>query len=83
MVAGRVVAGRIDAVFADGAGFEVVDWKTGSAEHLDPMQLAVYRVAWSRLAGVPVGQVGAAFLVVGTGAVLRPDTDAAVAALTR
>jgi DNA helicase-2/ATP-dependent DNA helicase PcrA len=83
VVAGRVVAGRIDAVFADGAGFEVVDWKTGSAEHLDPMQLAVYRVAWSRLAGVPVGQVGAAFLVVGTGAVLRPDTDAAVAALTR
>ena len=83
VISGRVVAGRIDAVFADGDGFEVVDWKTGSAEHVDPMQLAVYRLAWARQVDVPLDRVGAAFLVVGTGEVLRPDTDALVSALLR
>ena len=59
------------------------DWKTGSAEHVDPMQLAVYRLAWARQVDVPLDRVGAAFLVVGTGEVLRPDTDALVSALLR
>ena len=81
LVAGRVVAGRIDAVFAEGDGFEVVDWKTGSAARVDPMQLAIYRLAWAQQAGVPVDRVGAAFLVVGSGEVLRPDTDALLALL--
>ncbi len=75
MVAGRVVVGRIDAVFADGDRFDVVDWKTGSADHVDPMQLAIYRLAWAQYAGVPLANVDAAFLIVGTGEVLRPDTD--------
>jgi DNA helicase-2/ATP-dependent DNA helicase PcrA len=84
VVAGRVVNGRIDAVFASsepGVAYEVVDWKTGSARHLDPMQLAVYRLAWATRMGVPVDQVGAAFLVVATGEILRPDTSAQVAQL--
>jgi DNA helicase-2/ATP-dependent DNA helicase PcrA len=84
VVAGRVVNGRIDAVFASsdpGVTYEVVDWKTGSARHLDPMQLAVYRLAWAARAGVPVEQVAAAFLVVATGDILRPDTSAQVALL--
>ncbi len=81
LVGGRVVAGRIDAVFVDGDGFEVVDWKTGSARNADPAQLAIYRLAWSSLSGVPIERVRAAFAIVATGEVLRPDTDALVARL--
>jgi DNA helicase-2/ATP-dependent DNA helicase PcrA len=76
---GRIVRGRIDAVFADGdGGYEVVDWKTG--ESGDPLQLAIYRIAWADLAGVDVDRVRAAFLHVRTGRVERaddlPDRDA-------
>ena len=77
MLAGRVVPGRIDAVFADDRGdgvvrYEIVDWKTSRAQTADPMQLAVYRVAYADLAGVPIEQVTAAFVHVGDGQVVRP-----------
>jgi DNA helicase-2/ATP-dependent DNA helicase PcrA len=72
------VPGRIDAVFAstapDGSPrFEVVDWKTSAAHESDPLQLAIYRVAYAELAGVGLEQVDAAFLYVRDGAVVRPD----------
>ncbi|MBX6388355.1 MAG: ATP-dependent helicase [Frankia sp.] len=71
-IAGRVIRGRIDAVYDLGDGrYEVVDWKTGEAS-ADPVQLAVYRLAWARVRGVPPEQVGAAFLYVRTGQVVRP-----------
>ncbi|HSN06258.1 MAG TPA: ATP-dependent DNA helicase [Candidatus Angelobacter sp.] len=78
VLGGRVVPGRIDAVFAstgpDGTTrYEVVDWKTTRAEDSDPLQLAVYRVAYAELAGVPLDRVDAAFLYVRTGTVARPD----------
>ncbi len=88
-VAGRVLRGRIDAVFAersdaDGSPrWEVVDWKTGSSAP-DPLQLAVYRLAWARLQGVAPGQVSAAFLQVPDGWVARHDDlpdEAGLAAL--
>jgi DNA helicase-2/ATP-dependent DNA helicase PcrA len=70
---GRVVRGRIDAVYDLGEGrWEVVDWKTGS-EHADPLQLAIYRLAWADLVGVPVDQVDAVFLYVRTAEVARFD----------
>ncbi len=81
VIGGRVVHGRIDAVFPTATGYEVVDWKTGSASGVDPMQLAIYRLAWAQRAGVPLADVDSAFLIVATGEVLRPDTDAAVAEL--
>jgi DNA helicase-2/ATP-dependent DNA helicase PcrA len=66
-LAGRLVVGRIDAVYDLGDGrWKVVDWKTGR-EAADPLQLAVYRLAWARLRGVPVEQVDASFLYVRTG----------------
>ena len=69
-IAGRVVRGRIDAVYDLGDGrWEVVDWKTGR-ESADPLQLAVYRLAWSRLVGVDPSAVDAAFLYVATGEVV-------------
>jgi DNA helicase-2/ATP-dependent DNA helicase PcrA len=73
LLAGRVVRGRIDAVYRTGPdGYEVVDWKTGLREDADPLQLAVYRLAWAELRGVPLEQVSAAFLYVRSGSVVRP-----------
>jgi DNA helicase-2/ATP-dependent DNA helicase PcrA len=72
LIAGCAVRGRIDAVYDLGGGrWEVVDWKTGR-QHADAVQLAVYRLAWARLRGVPPEAVDAAFLYVRSGEVARP-----------
>jgi DNA helicase-2/ATP-dependent DNA helicase PcrA len=72
-IGGRVVRGRIDAVYEMLDGFEVVDWKTSRSASADPLQLAIYRLAWAEIAGVDVDQVSAAFLYVRTGKVVRPS----------
>ncbi|MFF9362062.1 UvrD-helicase domain-containing protein [Streptomyces griseoluteus] len=76
-LAGRVVRGRIDAVYKDGEGadatYEILDWKTGRTRGADPLQLAVYRLAWAEQQGIPPERVTAAFLYVRTGEVDRPD----------
>ncbi|CAL9576334.1 ATP-dependent DNA helicase Rep [Streptomyces sp. enrichment culture] len=86
-IAGRVVRGRIDAVYKEGDGdaatYEIVDWKTNRARTADPLQLAVYRLAWAEQQGVPPESVGAAFLYVRTGEVVRPDALPDRAALER
>jgi DNA helicase-2/ATP-dependent DNA helicase PcrA len=74
LLGGQIVRGRIDAVYrADGGGFEVVDWKTNRAETADPLQLAVYRLAWAEFAAVPLERVTAAFVYVRTGTIHRYD----------
>lgn len=66
-VAGTVLRGRMDAVFADAdGGFTVVDWKTGAVPKDEQVpglavQLAAYRLAWAELSGTPLDQVRAAF----------------------
>ncbi|MGK5742663.1 ATP-dependent helicase [Micromonospora sp. URMC 103] len=88
VIAGVVVRGRMDAVFArPGGRFDVVDWKTGgqpagAAAEAAAVQLAVYRLAWAELAGVPVEQVGAAFHYVRDGVTVRPVDLLDVAGLT-
>ena len=73
---GQVVRGRIDAVYAestpDGDGFLVVDWKTNRAATADPLQLALYRLAWAELHDLPLDRVRAAFYYVRTGEVVEP-----------
>ncbi|WNI22578.1 ATP-dependent DNA helicase [Streptomyces sp. ITFR-16] len=71
-LAGRVVRGRIDAVYRTGDTYEIVDWKTSRANTADPLQLAVYRLAWAELHGLPLTDVSAAFLFVRTGETVRP-----------
>ncbi|WP_435867443.1 UvrD-helicase domain-containing protein [Streptomyces xanthophaeus] len=72
-LAGRVVRGRIDAVYKNPDGsYEIVDWKTGRTTEADPLQLAVYRLAWSEASGTPLEQVEAVFLHVRSGRVIRP-----------
>ena len=67
VLGGQVVRGRIDAVYQTGGGFLVVDWKTNRRQTADPLQLAIYRLAWAELAGVPVDRVEAAFFYVRSG----------------
>jgi DNA helicase-2/ATP-dependent DNA helicase PcrA len=79
LVAGRVIRCRIDAVFAGGNGVEVVDWKTGrrpaTRAELDTrqMQLALYRLAWSRATGTPLEKISAAFFHVAEGVTVHAD----------
>ena len=76
-VAGVVIRGRMDAVFADPGGrFDVIDWKTGrrptSADAAAAaVQLAAYRIAWAALADVPVSRVRAGFHYVREGVTVR------------
>ena len=37
----------------EATGFQVVDWKTGRADAADPLQLAIYRLAWAEAYGLP------------------------------
>ncbi len=77
-VAGVVIRGRMDAVFAGEEGkFDVIDWKTGrrpSGRHASAVavQLAAYRLAWAELASVPVDDVRAGFYYVRDEETVRP-----------
>ncbi|MFI0237349.1 UvrD-helicase domain-containing protein [Streptomyces sp. NPDC016845] len=75
-VADRVVRGRIDAVYKQGDGdaatYEIIDWKTGHQQNGDPLQLAVYRLAWAERQGIPLESVSAAFVYVRSGETVRP-----------
>ncbi|HEX8002502.1 MAG TPA: UvrD-helicase domain-containing protein [Mycobacteriales bacterium] len=76
VVGGRLVRGRIDAVYADGDGYEVVDFKTGAVPRdfaAASLQLTVYRLAWAGIAGVDPAAVRAGFLYVATDTLKRPD----------
>lgn len=81
LVGGRVITGRIDAVFMHNGRFDVIDWKTGSAMSTNPLQLALYRLAWAQIAGVDWRDVDAGFVMVATGEVIRPNTDTDIEAL--
>ncbi len=76
---GRLVRGRIDAVYRlgdeapDGYRFQVVDWKTNRAENADPWQLAIYRLAWAEMHSLPLESVDAIFYYVRSDRVVRPE----------
>lgn len=94
-VAGTVLRGRIDAVFADAdGGWTVIDWKTGkeptaTEEKSVVMQLAAYRIAWAELMAasrddsepIPLDKVRAAFHYVRSGRTIAPADLPDVAAL--
>ena len=74
VLAGQVVRGRIDAVYEEpDGGWLLVDWKTNRQEDADPLQLALYRLAWAELRGVPLEKVRAAFHYVRTGKTVEPE----------
>lgn len=77
-IGGVTVRGRIDAVFQQPDGqWELVDWKSGRAPGPKDLaeravQLAVYRLAFSRLMQVPLDRISAAFYFVGSDRTVRP-----------
>ena len=71
MIGDQQVIGRIDAVFSTDDGVEVVDWKTNVSATADPLQLAIYRLAWAELNQISLDQVTAAFYYVRLGEVHR------------
>ena len=80
-IAGRLVRGRIDAVYPqpgtaapDEIRFQVVDWKTGRTDAADPLQLAIYRLAWAEAHGLQVEQIDAIFYHVRSDEIVRPAT---------
>lgn len=88
-IADVTIRGRIDAVFAENDGrFLIVDWKTGviptgdRARHV-ALQLAAYRVAWSRLRDVPLSEVDAVFYYLKSAKTVRPDDLPDVPELSR
>nr|WP_062339081.1 UvrD-helicase domain-containing protein [Herbidospora sakaeratensis] len=78
VIADRLVRGRMDAVFPWNDGYVVVDWKTGNrprgsaAARIQAIQLAAYRLAWAKLAEVPLTRVSAAFHYVLENRTVRP-----------
>jgi ATP-dependent DNA helicase UvrD/PcrA len=78
-IAGRLIRGRIDAVYSQPTPstsrqtrFQVVDWKTGRTESADPLQLAIYRLAWAEAQGLAVEKIDAIFYHVRTDEIVRP-----------
>jgi DNA helicase-2/ATP-dependent DNA helicase PcrA len=77
-IGGRLLRGRIDAVYRnDDGGFDVVDYKTGAVLtgrefEAAALQLSIYRLAWADLAGVDPEQVTAGFLYVRESQLKRP-----------
>lgn len=81
-IGGAVIRGRIDAVFnrvdtTGEHGVDIIDWKTGTeptgdAADYAAVQLAVYRLAWSKLHNVPLADISAGFFYARTGRLVRP-----------
>ncbi|WP_395640876.1 ATP-dependent helicase [Pseudolysinimonas sp.] len=76
----RIVICKIDAVYSEPDGrVRIVDWKTGRAPkdaadlERKQLQLALYRLAYARWAGIPEERIDAAFYFVADDLVLEPD----------
>jgi DNA helicase-2/ATP-dependent DNA helicase PcrA len=69
---------KLDAVFETPGGFEIVDWKTGKApknsedQKLKTLQLALYRLAYSRFTGIPIEKIQVCFYFVAENKEIKP-----------
>ena len=78
IIEGTLLRGRMDAVYQDGDCYEIIDWKTGkekSGEELATaaIQLAAYRIAFSRIYKVDPEKISAAFHYVAENKTVRPE----------
>ena len=78
-VAGNTFICKLDAVFETKDGVEIVDWKTGKApkdradQELKTLQLALYRLAYSRFTGIPQERIDVCFYFVSENREVRPE----------
>jgi DNA helicase-2/ATP-dependent DNA helicase PcrA len=79
-LAGFIVVCKIDAIFETPQGYEIVDWKSGSAptdlKDLErrAMQLAIYRIAFSKWQDLPLERIQASFFFAGDGREVSPES---------
>lgn len=77
-IEGNTFICKLDAVFETATGVEVIDWKTGKKpkdkadEELRALQLALYRLAYSRFSGIPLERIEASFYFVAENAEVKP-----------
>ena len=77
-IGGNTFICKLDAVFETATGVEIVDWKTGKKpkdskdEALRSLQLALYRLAYSRFSGLPIEKIKASFYFVADDSEVRP-----------
>lgn len=77
-IAGNTFICKLDAVYETETGVEIVDWKTGKApknkadQDLKTLQLALYRMAYSRFTGIPEEKIDVCFYFVSENKELRP-----------
>jgi DNA helicase II / ATP-dependent DNA helicase PcrA len=77
--AGRIVICKLDAVYFEHGRYEVVDWKTGKAPRdaadleQKQLQLALYRLAYSKWKKVDPSLIDAVFYYVGEDRVITPE----------
>ncbi len=77
-IEGNTFICKLDAVFETETGVEVIDWKTGKRpknqadEELRSLQLALYRLAYSRFSGMPLEQIEASFYFVADDVEVKP-----------
>jgi DNA helicase-2/ATP-dependent DNA helicase PcrA len=78
VIEGILLRGRIDAVYRIAEGkYEVVDWKTGKEKSGTDLadaaiQLAMYRLAYSKLHSIPLENISAAFHYIPANLTIRP-----------
>jgi DNA helicase-2/ATP-dependent DNA helicase PcrA len=78
-VAGNTFICKLDAVFETKDGVEIVDWKTGKPpkdradQELKTLQLALYRLAYSRFTGIPQEKIDVCFYFVSENREVRPE----------
>ena len=77
VLAGTLLRGRIDAVYQENDQFRIVDWKTGRKKGGDDLevaaiQLAMYRLAYSKLHQIDLSRIGACFYYVGSDETVAP-----------
>jgi DNA helicase-2/ATP-dependent DNA helicase PcrA len=78
-IGGNTFICKLDAVFATADGVEIVDWKTGKKpkdaddESLKALQLALYRLAYSRFSGLPLEKIEASFYFVADDSEVKPS----------
>ena len=70
---------KLDAVFKTNSGYEIVDWKTGKSpknaadQKLKTLQLALYRLAYSKFTGIPIDQIEVCFYFVAEDKEVKPS----------
>jgi DNA helicase-2/ATP-dependent DNA helicase PcrA len=86
-IAGNTFICKLDAVFETQSGVLIVDWKTGKApkdsadEKLKTLQLALYRLAYSEFAQIPIDQIEVCFYFVADNVELVPSVVPSAAEL--